>query len=69
MSADPTVEARQNRVREFMQLLPLTIELAGLPKGQPGVLFTPDQMDLRVTVLRNAYKLARGLVKEVSEGG
>ena len=68
MSADPNVDARQTRVREFMQLLPLTMEIAGLPKNQPGTLFTQDQLDLRVSVLKNAYKLARGLVKEVSDG-
>jgi hypothetical protein len=68
MSTDNTVEVRQQRIREFMQMLPLTMELAGLPKCQPNQLFTPDQMDLRVTTLRNAYKLARQLVREVGEG-
>jgi hypothetical protein len=68
MSADNTAEVRAQRIREFMQMLPLTLELAGLPKAAPGVLFTPDQMDLRVTVVKNAYKLARGLIRDVGEG-
>jgi hypothetical protein len=69
MSADITPDVRQQRVKEFLQILPLTIELAGLPKCEPNKLFTPDQMDLRSNVLRNAYKLARQLLKDVGEGG
>ena len=69
MSPDVTPDVKQARMKEFMQLLPLTMELAGLPKGAPGTLFTPDQMDLRVTYIRNAYKLARQLVRDVGENG
>jgi hypothetical protein len=68
MSADTTPDVRQQRAREFMQMLPLTLELAGLPKCEHGRMFTADQLDLRVTHIKNAYKLARQLVKEVSEG-
>ncbi len=67
-SAAPSAEVRQQRAREFLQMLPLTLELAGLPKCEPGKMFTSDQLDLRVLHLRTAYKLARSLVKEMSEG-
>ncbi len=68
MTVDNSAEVRQQRVREFMQMLPLTIELAGLPLCEAGRMFTQDQLDLRGTHIRNAYKLARQIVKDVSEG-
>ena len=69
MSADPTADARQQqRMKEFMQLLPLTIELAGLAKVHPDRTFTPDQLEARATSLRLAYKQARALLREVAEG-
>ena len=61
------VDVKQQKAREFMSLLPLTLELAGLPKCEPGSMFTPDQLDLRGTHVRNAYKLAREIVKQISE--
>lgn len=66
---EPTPEVRQQRAKEFMQILPLTIELAGLPHGTPGTMFTPDQMEYRVNALKNAYRLARKLLRDVSEEG
>jgi len=62
-----TPEMKQQRMKEFMTLLPLAIELAGLPRCEPGKMFTPDQLDLRITHIRNAYKLARKLIKDVAE--
>lgn len=67
MSADVSADVRNQRIKEFLQILPLTVELAGLPKCEPNKLFTPDQLDLRVTNLRTAYKLARQLLKEVAD--
>ena len=43
---------------EFLKLLPLTIELAGLPKGELGRAFTPDQIEGRAMTIRAAYKAA-----------
>lgn len=68
MSADVSAEVRNQRIKEFLQILPLTAELAGLPKCDPNRLFTADQLDLRCMNLKNAYKLARQLLKEVAEG-
>jgi hypothetical protein len=64
-----TPEMKQQRMKEFMSLLPLTIELAGLPTCEPGKMFTADQLDLRITHIRNAYKLARKLLREIAEEG
>ncbi len=67
MAEETTPELRQARMKEFMSLLPLTIELAGLPKAQIGTIFTEGQLEVRVMNLRAAYKLARSLVKEIGE--
>lgn len=69
MADEITPEVRTQRMKEFLSMLPLTLELAGLPKCQPGSLFNEGQMEVRVSVVRNAYKLARQLVKEVGEHG
>jgi len=69
MAEEITPEVRTQRMKEFLSMMPLTLELAGLPKCPPGTLFTEGQMEVRVTVVRNAYKLARQLVKDVGENG
>ena len=68
MAEETTPELRQTRMKEFMSLLPLTMELAGLPKAQLGTIFTEGQMEVRMLNIRAAYKLARTLVKEIGEG-
>lgn len=63
-----TPEVKQARMTEFMKLLPLTLEVAGLPKS--GTMpYTTDQMEGRIMSIRAAYKLARNLLKEIGEGG
>jgi hypothetical protein len=64
-----TTEVKQSRMTEFLKLLPLTIELAGLPKGELGRAFTPDQIDGRAMTIRAAYKAARHLIKDIGENG
>ncbi len=68
---DPQVsaEVKQNRTTEFMRLLPLALELAGLPKGDPARPFTADQIEGRAMTVRTAYRAARALVKDVAENG
>ena len=66
MSTDGA-DRQQQKMREFMSLLPLTLELAGLPKAEPGRHFTEGQMEVRVNVIRNAYKLARQLLIDLSK--
>lgn len=68
MSQDDTPEVKQARMKEFMSLLPLTIELAGLAPAPADRLFTADQMEARATTIRMAYKIARQLVKEIGNG-
>ncbi len=66
---DATPEMKQARMTEFMKLLPLTLELAGLPRSGEGRLYTSEQIEARIMSVRAAYKLARSLLKEVGESG
>ena len=61
------VDRQQQKVTEFMRLLPLTIEIAGLARIEPGKYYTEGQMDVRANTLRTAYKLARQLVLDVAK--
>ncbi len=65
MSTDPA-DRQQQKVSEFLRLLPLTIEIAGMPVSEPGRNFNEGQMEIRVATLRTAYKLARQMVLEVA---
>lgn len=69
MSEAATAEVKQNRMTEFMKLLPFTLELAGLPKAAHNTLFTPDQLEARLMNIRMAYKLARNMLKDIGENG
>ncbi|VTU02401.1 Uncharacterized protein OS=Planctomyces limnophilus (strain ATCC 43296 / DSM 3776 / IFAM 1008 / 290) GN=Plim_2599 PE=4 SV=1 [Gemmataceae bacterium] len=64
-----SAEVKQNRMTEFMKLLPLTLDLAGLAKADPARPFTPDQIEGRAMSVRMAFKVARSLVKDIGENG
>ncbi len=63
----PAPNELQQKYRQFIDMLPLTIAIAGLPHSE-GRLYSEDQMEARVTSLRTAYRLARGLLKECLSG-
>ena len=69
MSDAVAPDVKQARMTEFMKLLPLTLELAGLPKVSATTLFTSDQIEARIMSIRTAYKLARALLKDIGENG
>ena len=54
----------QRRYREFLDLLPLTLSLAGLPESEHGKYYGEEQIESRVFTIRHAYKAARALAKE-----
>ena len=58
-------DRQQQKVREFMSLLPLTLAIAGLPDCEPGKHFNEGQMDARATTLKIAYKIARQIVIDI----
>jgi hypothetical protein len=62
----PEAERQQQKAKEFMNLLPLTIELAGLPDCEPGKYFAESQLEARATALRMAYKVARQIVLDIA---
>ena len=65
MSSADAQQASSRAYQQFIQLMPLTLNIAGLPPSDLGKYLSEDQMDLRARSIRNAYKVARKLVKEV----
>ncbi|HEY0981930.1 MULTISPECIES: hypothetical protein [unclassified Schlesneria] len=63
-SGDPSAADQQRRYREFLDLMPLTISIAGLPASEPGKYYTEEQMETRIFALRHAYKMARQFARE-----
>ncbi len=57
-------EALKRRYKEFLDLLPLTIAIAGLPDNPGPRSFTSDQMEARAQVLQSAFKIARQAVRD-----
>ncbi len=55
---------QQRRYREFLDLLPLTLALAGLPDSESGNYYSADQIESRVFTVKHAYKAARLLARE-----
>lgn len=55
------------RYREFLDLLPLTLSLAGLPASDVGKYFTEDQIEGRAFTIRHAYRIARTLAREAAQ--
>lgn len=64
MSTAADDDALKRRYREFLDLLPLTVAIAGLPQSSGMINFTPDQMEVRAQTLKVAFKLARQAVRE-----
>lgn len=61
--SDP--QEQQRRYRELLDLMPLTLALAGLPPSEPGKYFSEEQIETRIYVLRHAFKAARNFAREV----
>ncbi len=61
----PDANEQQRRYREFLDLLPLTLSLAGLPPSEPGRYYNEEQIETRMFAVRHAHKAARALAKEL----
>ena len=59
-----TTDQQQRRYREFVDLLPLTLALAGLPPSDHGKYLSEEQIEARVFTVRHAYKAARQFAKD-----
>jgi hypothetical protein len=66
MAADE--DALRRRYKEFLDLMPLTIAIAGLPVSDTPFNFSADQMEVRANTLNTAFKLARQLVRDAVAG-
>ncbi len=55
----------QRRYKEFLDLMPLTLALAGLPTSEMGRYCSEEQIETRLFAVRHAFKAARTLVREV----
>jgi len=62
--ADPN--DAQRRYKEFVELMPLTLALAGLPPSEGARYYNEEQIETRLFTVRHAYKAARGLVREIA---
>ena len=54
----------QRKYKEFLDLMPLTLALAGLPTSDHGKYFTAEQIESRLFTLRHAWKAARQVTRE-----
>ena len=63
-SADTTAADQQRRYREFLDLMPLTINIAGLPTSDIGKYYTEEQMETLICALRHEFKMARQFAHE-----
>lgn len=61
------VDRQQQKVREFMNVLPLTLAVAGLSQATSGQHFSESQMEARATTIRSAYKMARQIILEAAK--
>ena len=57
----------QQKYRQFLDLLPLTISLSGLPTSEHR-LYSEEQIEARAITVRLAYKVARSVARECLGG-
>ena len=65
--ATESVDRQQQKVQEFLRLLPLTLAVAGLPEAEHGRHLSEGQMEARATSIRTAYKIARQMILEIAK--
>ena len=62
-------EAIKRRYREFIDLIPVTLAIAGLPENTTNRSLSSEQMEMRAQGLQTAFKLARQAVREAVKNG
>ena len=67
VSDQPNANDLQQKYRQFIDLLPLTVSLAGLPTSE-GRLFGEEQIEARGMTIRAAYRVARNVARECLGG-
>lgn len=64
MSEEKKPEDAQRRYREFLDLMPLTLTLAGLPTSEGSRTYTEEQIEARAFTIKHAWKAARQVARE-----
>jgi hypothetical protein len=62
--SSPEEDALKRRYKEFLDLMPLTIAIAGLANNTAARSFSNDQMEARAQVLGSAFKIARQAARD-----
>jgi hypothetical protein len=57
----------QQKYRQFLDLMPLTIALAGLPHSENRY-YSEEQIEARAITVRAAYRVARNTAKDCLSG-
>jgi hypothetical protein len=65
--SNEAIDRQQQKINEFLKLLPLTLEIAGLPHSETGRYLNEGQMEIRGNTLRAAYKIARQVILEIAK--
>ena len=60
-------DRQQLKAHEFMGLLPLTAELAGLPRAEAGHYYTESRLLKAHITIATAFKIARQIVLDVTK--
>ncbi len=66
-ATEPSAAELQQRYKQFLELLPLTLALSGLPVSE-GRLYSEDQIEGRAMTIRTAYRVAKGAVRDALGG-
>lgn len=62
-------ETLKRRYKEFLDLMPLTLEIAGLSANPGPRSYSQEQMEARAQVLVSAFKIAKQSVRDVLKQG
>jgi hypothetical protein len=60
-------DRQQQKINEFLRLLPLTTVIAGLPDAEIGKHFNEGQLEARAMTLKTAYKVARQFILDIAK--
>jgi hypothetical protein len=63
----PGTSDLQQKYRQFLDLMPMTIALAGLPPSETR-LYSEEQIEGRAITFKAAYRVARATAKECLGG-
>jgi hypothetical protein len=66
-TAPEPADRQQQKMREFMSLLPLTLAVAGLSEAPQGSHLSEGQMESRAMTIKAAYKVARQIILDVAK--